>query len=101
MKRPDFTIARLMTGVLLVALGFAAMRRPSEVVAGAAFTSVMVAFLVATTGSVLGRGASWIGFAVFGWGGLILVFGPLSWDLPGPSQSNIPAPKALTTFLLA
>jgi hypothetical protein len=101
MNRPNFTIARLMTVVLLVALGFAAMRRPSEVVAGAAFTSVVVTLIVATTGSLLGRGASWIGFTVFGWGGLILIFGPLSWELPGPSQSNIPAPKPLTTFLLA
>jgi hypothetical protein len=99
MRRSRFTIAWLMTVVLLVALGFAALRRSSEVVASAVFTSAVVTLLVATVGAVLGRGAAWVGFAVFGWGGLILVFGPLSWELP--SGPNVPAPKPLTTFVLA
>jgi hypothetical protein len=95
MARPRFSIAGLMITVLVIALGFAALRDPrSEVWASLIFTFAVIVLLTATLGSLIHRRASWIGFAMFGWAGLFLAFGPLR-----PSDAT-PIPTPLTTMLL-
>jgi hypothetical protein len=92
MKR--FTIGNLMAVVLLIAVGFAALRNPlSTVLASVVFTLAVVVLLTATLGSVLNHKGSWIGFALFGWGSLLLAFGPCQ-----PSEAT-PIPTPLTTMI--
>jgi hypothetical protein len=95
MARSRVSIAGLMMAVLLVALGFAALRDPrSAVWASLMFTFTVIVLLTATLGSLIHRRPSWIGFAMFGWAGLFLAFGPLR---PGDAT---PMPTPLTTMLL-
>jgi pimeloyl-ACP methyl ester carboxylesterase len=51
-----------------------------------------VILIVATTGCLLRREPAWIDFAVFGWGGLVLAF--------GPRCNEVPVPRPVTTYLL-
>src|SRR5262249_35607993 len=53
------------------------------------FAAAVVTMLAATTGAILNRGAAWVGFAVFGWGGLLLAFAPSSLGLPTPLTSMV------------
>ena len=93
MKR--FTIGHMMAVVLLIAVGFAALRYPlSTALASVVFTLAVVVLLTATLGSMLNHKGSWIGFALFGWGSLLLAFGPCQ-----PSDAT-PLPTPLTTIFL-
>jgi hypothetical protein len=86
LKKPRVSIAGLMILVLLVAFGFAALKNPSQLVAGLAFMLAMGMLLLALVGMAFGRGGVQIhlaGFAVFGWGYLILVLS--TGDLPLPT----------------
>jgi len=91
-RRVRFTIARLLAVVLACGVAFGTARAGWEVVASATFTLVAVALLTSVVFAVLGRRPFWVGFAVFGWGALLLFFGPWS--------KETPVPRPLTTYLL-
>jgi hypothetical protein len=77
--RYRFSIASLMFLVLILAVGFAALRSGSELWSIAVFSMTLVALFIAILGAVYrpapGR-AGWLGFVIFGWGYLVLSFGP-------------------------
>ncbi len=77
MRTVRFPIAGLMLAVLVVALGMAALRNASEVWAGATFLLTCAVLCLAVVGVVCREEAErswWLGFALFGWGYLVLAF---------------------------
>lgn len=75
MKPPRNSIAGLMAVVVLVAVGFAALKNPSEIWASCLFSLTVGLLLLALLGVAFGSGDRrmfWAGFSVFGWGYLIL-----------------------------
>jgi hypothetical protein len=76
---PSLSVAGLMGLVLLLAVGFAALRDPAELWAGVFYSLMLVVLLAAALGAALRPGrarAPWLGFALFGWGYFLLTFGP-------------------------
>jgi hypothetical protein len=72
-----FSIAGLMGAVLVAAIGLAALRDPSELWAGVIFLLTCGVLMLAVVGVVCrgeARRAWWLGFALFGWGYLVLAF---------------------------
>jgi hypothetical protein len=97
MNRPRVTIAGMMTVVLILGVGFAALRYSTIYWASGVFTLVVLLLSVATLGSIACRGrarATWAGFAVFGW----IYFGTtfIAW----PNSNGVTAPPYLTQALL-
>lgn len=96
MKGPRISVAALMGGVVFLAVGFAALRKPTTLGTNALATLLQGSLLVALLGSVLRRGprrAFWVGFLVCGGGYALLAF-----DLaPNPV---IPRPQLVTVDLL-
>jgi hypothetical protein len=77
--RVRFSLAALLTAVLAIGVACAALRYASELWASAAFSRALVLLLGAVLGALFRRSASrafWVGFALFGWAYLLLVFGP-------------------------
>src|SRR4051794_8890980 len=75
MRRPHISIAHLLLVVLFCGVALGALRAASAVWASALFTLATGALLVAPLGIIYRRGrrqASWVGFALFGWGYLLL-----------------------------
>ena len=75
MRTIRFPIAGLMGAVLVVALGLAALRNPSETWAGVMFLLTCGTLCLAIVGVVCRSDrerAWWLGFALFGWGYLLL-----------------------------
>jgi hypothetical protein len=75
MRTIRFPIAGLMLAVLVVALGLAALRNASEVWAGVMFLFTCAVLCLAIVGAICRDGprrAWWLGFALFGWGYLLL-----------------------------
>jgi len=71
MNRIRFTIASQLVVVLLVAVGFAALRETSDLWDGGVFTLALAVLLVSILFAVHRTGserAFWLGFALFGWG---------------------------------
>src|SRR5437764_15325384 len=65
--------------VVVAAVGAAALRMASDLWADALFSLDLLLFGAAALASALRRGrsrAAWLGFAAFGWGYLVLTFGP-------------------------
>jgi hypothetical protein len=84
MRTVRFPIAGLMGAVLVVALGSAALRNASTTWAGATFLLTCGVLCLAVVGIVCrgdAKRAWWLGFALFGWGYLVLAFWSLV-DLP-------------------
>ena len=78
MNRIRFTIASQLVVVLLVAVGFAALRETSDLWDSGVFTLALAVLLVSILFAVHRTGserAFWLDFALFGWGylGLSLV----------------------------
>jgi hypothetical protein len=90
--RPRFSILGLMAVILLVALGLAALKSPSELRASLVFTATVFVLLTATLGVLLDRSPALTGFALFGWASLLLAFGPMS------LATTVPRP--LSTLIL-
>ena len=90
MGRFRISIATMMGVVLLVAVGFAALGNPSPILASTAFALVVLTLLAGTTVALVGREPFWVGFAVFGWGWLVLSFGPWSQETPVPRPVMTP-----------
>jgi hypothetical protein len=77
MRTVRFPIAALMVAVLIVALGLAALRNSSAAWAGVTFLLTCGVLCLAIVGIVCdgdARRAWWLGFALFGWGYLVLAF---------------------------
>lgn len=86
------SIAGLMTSVLCIAVGIAALKNASASWAGAMLLSTLGNLTVAVPGIVYrdeGRRAWWLGFAVFGWGFAALTLAP--WSRP----ENLPTADLL------
>jgi hypothetical protein len=82
-----FSIARLMGVILVVALCTAALREASDHWAGIALAALLVLLATAILQAIYHRAtrrAFWMGFALFGWGYLILVMGPWFSEYLGP-----------------
>jgi hypothetical protein len=90
MRKFRFSIGGLMAVVLVLAIGFAALRNASQTWAGLMFLLTCGVLGLAVVGAVCRREAErawWLGFAVFGWGYMILAFWP-SESLPElPTQA--------------
>jgi hypothetical protein len=82
--RPRFSILCLMSVILLVALGLAALKSPTDLRASLVFTATVFVLLTATLGVLLNRSPVLTGFALFGWASLLLAFGPMSLATPVP-----------------
>ena len=70
MTRPRLTIAQLMILILLVGLGFAALRNANELWSSAMHTLAIISISAAPLGAFARKGKArmtWAGFAVFGW----------------------------------
>ena len=75
MRRPRVSLLGLMGAIAVLAAFFAALRLPYlPVRLSALFTLWAFLLLTATVAAIVTRGASWVGFAVFGWGCSILSF---------------------------
>ena len=75
MSRPRFTLAQLMTIVLYLGFGFAALRNADGFWASATFTVAIISISTALVGAIARKGRarlSWVGFAVFGWACVII-----------------------------
>ncbi len=75
MTRPRLTIAQLMTFILLVGFGFAALRNANEFWACATYTIAIISILAALLVAFANKGKArmtWAGFAVFGWAHLLI-----------------------------
>ncbi len=89
MRMPRTSIAGLMGAVLVASLGLTGMRTGSAIWAGTTFLVTCAVLSLAVVGAVCRTGAGrawWLGFAVFGWGYLVLVFrgwnSAANWNLP-------------------
>ena len=93
MKRLRFSIGALMGLVLLVAVGFAALRSSTPIWASSIFTATFLCLTVGLLGAFARRGA-WLGFAVFGWAYFLGVF----WLWPG--VNGVTAPPFVSKHLI-
>ncbi len=103
MKRIRFSIASLLVLVLLVAVGFAALRESNDLWESGVFTLTLAALVISILLALHrteSRRAFWIGFALFGWIYLGLTLVPsiesrlrtkaiayIDSEVPGRSQS--------------
>ena len=81
MRRPGLSIAGLMLLIIPIALALAAVRFASEFCEEALMTITLLVLgfsILAAIERRQGRRTFWRGFAIFGWGYLALVFGPIS-----------------------
>lgn len=98
MKRPRVSIAALMGGVLVLAVGFAALKYPTPLGANALGTVLQGSLVAGVVGAALRRGprrAFWIGFVVCGAGYTLLAF-----DLAPTHGPEHQRPELVTVNLL-
>src|SRR5690349_6089113 len=79
MARFRFPLARLSAVVLVTAIAFAAARSPDEYWANGAFSFALLVLGIAALGAIFRKGparAYWGGFALLGWGYILVAFGP-------------------------
>ncbi len=87
MRKIRFTIGGLMAVVLVLAIGFAALRNANETWSGVMTLATYGALGVAILGIVFRKGAQrawWLGFFVFGWGFLCVAPHLSSWSTRRP-----------------
>lgn len=80
MRRFQFTLLGLFGLLTAAALGCAALMHPTALWCSAVAIAVVTVLFAAVLGVVYRRGADrafWVGFAVFGWGYLMLNYGPI------------------------
>lgn len=84
MPRFRFSIATLLMVVAFSGLGLAALRYASPLLAGLVMGATAVVLLTSILAAILERErSSWLGFAIFGWGYVVLVWGFGVLDAPG------------------
>ena len=96
MRRFRPSIAQIMLLVLGVGLAIGVLRSPTPLLASALWTLLASLLCWATVISLVGRGhlrRFWVGFAVFGWVHLVLIFS--SWRTGNPIPSFLPLPPSL------
>ena len=79
MSHPRFSIAGLLVFIVALALGLAALSRPSCLAASAAFTFLLMSLAIAAIGAVYRRGqgrAFWMGFLACGSFYMVLSLAP-------------------------
>jgi hypothetical protein len=79
MYHPKVTIAQLILVIVVVAIGLAAIRSGSPAWSGAMLSITIFAMICSLLGIALGRGTRrvyWTGFALLGWGYLLLIYLP-------------------------
>lgn len=75
LPRVRVTVRGIMAAIVVLAAFFAVFRIPWLPVRASAFCTLLVFILLTVTlGSILNRRASWIGFALFGWGWLVISY---------------------------
>ena len=92
MRVPRFRIASMLSAILCVAVGFAALREANDQWDSVLFSLTLLLLLSAVLLAVdrtEGRRAFWIGFALFGWGYLSL-------SLISSTESRLITTQALT-----
>jgi hypothetical protein len=95
MTRIKLNIAALMTGMILVAVGLAALRNATDLWASLSFTLAVALMLSALVGSLVGRGrAAWAGAGIFGWAYMAAAFGPWPWL----NHDDLRPPRLLTAY---
>ena len=78
-KLPRVSIAGMMSAIVLIAVSIAAFRFPTPLAANGFYTFALVVLASSLCGVVFCRSrrrAYWAGFAFFGWGYFLLIFGP-------------------------
>ena len=101
MARPRLSLMGLMGTVAVLAVGVAAWRIPwLPLRTSAYFVLIVFILLTATLGSLLNRGASWIGFALFGWGWLFISFLSLAIGSWQSSSDRVPVPMPIVSMWL-
>ena len=86
MSRPQFPIRAALALVAVAGVGWAALVKPSFLWAGVWFTATMTALGLSLVAAAVRRGRArpfWLGFAVFGWGHMVLALGPWFEDATG------------------
>jgi len=100
MTRLRFTLAQLMTIVLFIGFGFAALRNPNDFWMSATYTLAFLMISVAPLGALARKGRArmaWAGVAVFGWARLLVGALPeLTGDVFG--FGGVPSPRLLTQW---
>ncbi len=85
MKKSRITIAGLIAFIALSGLAMAALRSPSPLVAQIAVTFALTCLLIATLAAIVSANrAPAIGYSLFGWGYLFLVYAPVCSDRVAP-----------------
>jgi hypothetical protein len=93
MGRARMTIVGSMGVIALMALGLAAIHNPTRLAANGIFSLILVALFGASIMGLVRRGrgrAFCLGFAVAGWGYLILSLGPWFEETTGPYLVTTP-----------
>ncbi|WP_422932101.1 hypothetical protein [Singulisphaera sp. PoT] len=105
MRTPRFSIASLMTTVLVASLGLAALRAENQMWAGILTLTIRGLLALAVVGAICRRGADrawWLGFLAFGWTYLkladqsphqlptITLLDTIRTGLGGPDSTGIP-----------
>ena len=101
MNRPRLSLIGLMGAIALLAVGIAAFRIPwLPLRTSALFTLVVFILLTAILGSLLNRGASWIGFSLFGCCWLVISFVSLEIGPKNSTADRIPVPMPIASMWL-
>ena len=99
MPRLRLSIAQIMIFVLFLGVVFGILRSPSSLIASATWTLIAALLCWSVVASILQcdrRQAFWLGFAVFGWVHLVLIFRLYRPDLS--SQQFLPLPPLLLAY---
>jgi uncharacterized membrane protein len=100
MKRFRFTLAQLMTVVLYVGFGFAALRNADRYWADATYTIAIISIAAALLSAIVRQGTArvpWMGYAIFGWTYVLLDLLP-SWTPSGFGFERVVRPKLLAMW---
>jgi hypothetical protein len=101
MDRPRLSLMGLMGAIAILAVSFAAWRIPwLPLRTSAFFVLVVFILLTATLGSLLKRGASWVGFALFGWAWLVISFLSLAIGSWTSTADRMPVPMPIVSMYL-
>jgi hypothetical protein len=101
MDRRRVSLIGLMGAIAVLAVSFAAWRIPWLPLRTSAFFALVVFILLtATLGALLNRGASWVGFALFGWGWLAISFLSLAIGSWNSTADRMPIPMPIVSMCL-
>jgi hypothetical protein len=76
MKRLRISISGMMVGVVYLGCGFAALARPTPMWAEAWLSATLALLAFAALVAIFARRPFWAGFAIVGWGYVVLTLFP-------------------------